>query len=156
MKILLLVTIAAISISLVKDSKRTLQGLKKGLTMFLNLLPSLLNVLIIVAIVLSLVPQNKIIELLGKESGIGGYIAAALIGSVALIPGFIAYPLCGILVKTGIQPGVIAVFVTTLMMVGILTWPLEIKFFGTRTALLRNGLSLVGALVIGFVMAVIL
>ena len=156
MKLLLLLTIAAISVSLVKDRKRTWQGLKKGLTMFLNLLPSLLNVLMLVAIVLSLVPQSRVAALLGKESGIGGYIAAALIGSISLIPGFIAYPLCGILVKTGIKPGVIAVFVTTLMMVGILTLPLEIKFFGTRTALLRNGLCFVGAILIGLIMAVIL
>jgi uncharacterized membrane protein YraQ (UPF0718 family) len=156
MKLLLIITIAAISVSLAKDRKRTWQGLKNGLTMFLNLLPSLLNVLMLVAIVLSLVPQSRIVALLGKESGIGGYVVAALIGSISLIPGFIAYPLCGILVKTGINPGVIAVFVTTLMMVGILTLPLEIKFFGARTALLRNGLSFVGAILIGSIMAVIL
>jgi len=156
MKLLLIITIAAISVSLAKDRKRAWQGIKKGLTMFLNLLPSLLNVLILVAIFLSLVPQSRIVALLGKESGIGGYVVAALIGSISLIPGFIAYPLCGILVKTGINPGVIAVFVTTLMMVGILTLPLEIKFFGARTALLRNGLSFVGAILIGSIMAVIL
>jgi uncharacterized membrane protein YraQ (UPF0718 family) len=156
MKMLLFVTIAAVSVSLVKDRERTWQGLKKGLTMFLNLLPSLLNVLMLVAIVLSLVPQSRIVALLGKEGGIGGYTIAAIIGSISLIPGFIAYPLCGILVKTGINPGVIAVFVTTLMMVGILTLPLEIKYFGARTALLRNGLSFVGAILVGLIMAVIL
>jgi hypothetical protein len=96
------------------------------------------------------------VALLGKESGISGYAVAACIGSISLIPGFISYPLCGILVKTGIRPGVIAVFITTLMMVGVLTLPLEIKFFGTRIALLRNGLCFIGALVIGSVMAVLL
>jgi len=156
MKILLIVTLAALAVSLVKNRKRTWQGIRKGTVMFFNLLPSLLNVLILVAIVLTAVPQNRIVALLGKESGISGYVVAALIGSISLIPGFIAYPLCGILVKTGINPGVIAVFVTTLMMVGILTLPLEIKFFGTRIALLRNGLSFIGAILIGCIMAVIL
>jgi uncharacterized membrane protein YraQ (UPF0718 family) len=154
MKIFLIVTIIAASISVIRDRARTWQGIKKGLTMFTNLLPSLLNVLILVALALTLVPQSTIQSLLGNESGIGGYITAALVGSIALIPGFIAYPLCGILVKTGIEPGVIAVFVTTLMMVGILTLPLEARFFGLRTALIRNGLSFAGAIVIGFVMAV--
>jgi len=156
MKILLIITIAAAAVSLAKDRTRTWQGLKKGLTMFLNLLPSLLNVLILVAVVLTLVPQSRIAAMLGKESGISGYAVAALIGAVSLIPGFIAYPLCGILRKTGIQPGVIAVFITTLMMVGILTLPLEIRFFGRRIALLRNVLCFAGALLIGAVMAVIL
>ncbi len=155
-KILLIICLAAMSVSVIKDRKRTWQGIKKGLTMFLKLLPSLLTMLMLVAIVLGMVPQNRIVALLGEDSGIGGYIAAALIGSLSLMPGFIAYPLCGILVKTGIRPGVIAVFVTTLMMVGVLTLPLEARFFGLRTAFLRNGLSLFGALLIGLIMAMLL
>jgi uncharacterized membrane protein YraQ (UPF0718 family) len=156
MKFLLILCVTAILVSTFKDHKRTWQGIKKGISIFVNLLPSLLNLLVLVAIVLSLIPQSKIVALLGKESGIDGYTLAAMIGSISLIPGFIAYPLCGILVKAGVKPGVIAVFVTTLMMVGILTLPLEAKFFGVRTALLRNGLSFIGALVIGLLMAVIL
>jgi len=156
MRLLLAVCCIAILASAVKDRRKTWTGIKKGLTMFLNLLPALLNVLILVAIVLSLVPQSRIVALLGKESGFGGYFMAAGVGSISLIPGFIAYPLCGILIKTGVKPGVVAVFITTLMMVGILTLPLEMKFFGMRTALLRNGLSFIGALVIGLLMAVML
>ncbi|MBN1759495.1 MAG: hypothetical protein JW863_14295 [Chitinispirillaceae bacterium] len=36
------------------------------------------------------------------------------------------------------------------MMVGILALPLEIWYFGAWTALLKNGPSLLGALVVGF------
>ena len=39
------------------------------------------------------------------------------------------------------------------MMVGIVTLPLERRFFGTRVAVARNALSLIGALVIGLTMA---
>jgi uncharacterized membrane protein YraQ (UPF0718 family) len=156
MNVLLIVTLAALLVSLAKDRARTGQGIRKGIGMFLKLLPSLLNVLALVAIVLALVPQQKIEFLLGSQSGVQGYIAAAIIGSVSLIPGFIAYPLCGVLMKSGIPVGVLAVFITTLMMVGVLTLPLEIQFFGLRAALLRNGLSLLGAVVIGSMMAVIL
>lgn len=156
MKLLLAVCVIAVSVSTAVDRKKTWQGLKKGLFMFLNLLPTLLNVLIVVAVVLTLVPQSRIVTLLGAESGIDGFITAAAIGSISLIPGFVAYPLCGILVKAGVGTGVIAVFVTTLMMVGILTLPLEIKFFGVRTAVLRNFLSFIGAIVIGLFMGVIL
>lgn len=75
---------------LLKDRKRTWMGIKKGLIMFVNLLPSLLNVLMLVAVVLTLVSQNRIAALLGKESGFGGYLVAAGIGSISLIPVFIA------------------------------------------------------------------
>ncbi len=156
MKILFIFTIAAVLLSLVKNPTRTWQGIVRGIAMFIKLLPSLLNVLALVAIVLTIVPQEKIGLLLGTQSGVKGYIVAAIIGSVSLIPGFIAYPLCGVLMKNGIPVGVIAVFITTLMMVGVLTLPLEIRFFGVRTALLRNGLSFFGAVLIGTIMAVIL
>jgi len=66
-----------------------------------------------------------------------------------LIPGFVAYPMAGMLVKNGVAYPVIAVFMTTLMMVGIVTLPLEKKFFGMKLALTRNALNFVGALLIG-------
>jgi len=38
------------------------------------------------------------------------------------------------------------------MMVGVLTLPMESKFFGLKAALLRNGLSLAGAMVVAILM----
>ena len=72
-----------------------------------------------------------------------------MLGSISLIPGFIAYPLSGVLIKNGVSYPVIAVFITTLMMVGVLTLPLERKYFGWKVAIMRNLLSLIGALAIG-------
>ena len=49
----------------------------------------------------------------------------------------------------------IGAFVSSLMMVGIVTMPVEIKYFGKKLTLLRNGLafsfSFVVALFIGWV-----
>ncbi|MDZ7776603.1 MAG: hypothetical protein U5L09_13825 [Bacteroidales bacterium] len=50
----------------------------------------------------------------------------------------------------------IALFITTLKMVGIMTIPVEAKYFGMKVTLIRNGLSFLGALVIGVIMAVYL
>ncbi len=118
--------------------------------MFLKLLPSLLSVIIIVSITLYLIPQQLIIQYLGDTSGIQGYLIAGLLGAIALIPGFIAYPLAGILVKSGVSYPIIAMFITTLMMVGVITLPLESRYFGWRVALLRNVLSFFGAILIAF------
>jgi uncharacterized membrane protein YraQ (UPF0718 family) len=117
--------------------------------MFLNISPVIISVLILVSIVLFLLPNEVIVKHLGEEAGFLGYFFAAIIGSVALIPGFIAYPLAGLLVKNGVSYPVISVFVTTLMMVGILTFPIEMKYFGFKTTLIRNTLYFVGAIIIG-------
>lgn len=124
--------------------------------MFLNLLPLLLLMLALISVVLFLIPNETLIHYMGKGSGIKGWSIAALLGSVALIPGFIAYPLCGILIKSGVAYTTIAVFITTLTMVGIVTLPLEAKFFGWETSIIRNTLSFIAALLIGFVMMLFL
>lgn len=72
---------------------------------------------------------------------------AALIGSIAAVPGFIAFPLAGILRDNGISYTVIAAFTTTLMMVGITTFPVEAAYLGNRVALIRN--------IIGFIIAIL-
>jgi uncharacterized membrane protein YraQ (UPF0718 family) len=151
---LILVTISVVLISFFLDREKTFTGLKKGLRMFVSILPELLNILILVSVVLYLIPQSMLIRLLGRDSGMTGISIAALTGSISLIPGFIAYPLAAILLKSGVSYGVLAVFITTLMMVGVVTLPLEAKYFGLKTALLRNGLSFLGALIIGILVGV--
>jgi uncharacterized membrane protein YraQ (UPF0718 family) len=116
----------------------------------------MLIVLLIASIVLAIVPEKTIARVLGSDSGAAGYAVAAIIGSVAMIPGFIAYPLAAILHKNGVALDIIAVFITTLIMVGIITLPIERKFFGWKVALMRNGLSLAGAVLIGLIMGQLL
>ena len=154
MLILTLTTIAALIVSVLADRRKTLAGLKKGYKMFLGILPMLLNMLILVSIALYLVPKETLVRWLGANSGAAGYAIAAVIGSIALIPGFVAFPLAAMLLKSGAGYAVVAVFVTTLMMVGIFTLPLEIKYFGKNAAILRNVLSLAGALLIGLLIRI--
>ena len=156
MLVLSIITFGCIGLSLLFDHRKTMKGIKKGLTMFLNLLPLLLLMLALISVVLFLIPNETLIRYMGKGSGIEGWTIAALLGSVALIPGFIAYPLCGILIKSGVAYTTIAVFITTLTMVGIVTLPLEAKFFGWKTSIIRNTLSFIAALLIGFIMMLFL
>jgi len=155
MEILVAITVICLILSVISDRKRTWTGIKKGMKMFMNLLPAILFVLILISIVMFLLPDYMIVRYLGKDAGFAGYAVAALAGSVALIPGFIAYPLAGFLVKSGVSYPVIAVFITTLMMVGILTLPVEVKYFGIKTAVLRNTLYFTGAIIIGLLISVI-
>ncbi len=155
MTAIIILTAILTIISFVFDKKKTLKGIKKGTMMFLKILPTLLSVIIVVSVVLYLVSDKLLMEYLGENAGFGAYLSAAIIGSISIIPGFIAYPLAGILVKSGISLSVIAVFITTLKMVGILTIPIEAKFFGFKTAIIRNALSFVGAILVGGSMVLI-
>ncbi len=149
MEVLIIIAVICLIISIFSDREKTWLGIKRGLKMFLNLLPVILVVLILVSIFLFFLPNETIVRYLGNDAGFIGYIIAAIIGSISLIPGYIAYPLAGILLKNGVSYPVIAVFITTLMMVGVLTLPIEIKYFGVRTAILRNVLYFIGAIFIG-------
>ena len=156
MKLLTIFTVLCLIVSLIVSRRKTWMGIRKGISMFINLLPLLLLMLALISVVLFLIPNETLVSYMGKDSGIEGWAIAALLGSVALIPGFIAYPLCGILIKSGVSYTTIAVFITTLTMVGIVTLPLEAKFFGWKTSIIRNSLSFIAALLIGFVMMLFL
>jgi uncharacterized membrane protein YraQ (UPF0718 family) len=84
------------------------------------------------------------------------FLIALGVGSVALMPGFVAYPLAGLLRQSGASTPVLAAFVTSLMMVGVLTLPLEARFFGWRVSLLRNALAFIGAVLVAAGMAWVL
>lgn len=134
-------------LSFFKDRTKTVTALTKAWKSFENILPSVLTVLILIGFVLTLLDAENISKLLGSESGILGLCIAAAIGSVTLIPGFVAFPLAASLVSAGAGYAQIAIFISTLMMIGVATFPLEAKYFGKPTALKRNILSLLVAMI---------
>ena len=152
MKLLSIITALCLIISFAVNRQKTWAGIKKGVVMFIRLLPTLILMLALISVVLFLIPNETLVKYMGEGSGVKGWITAALLGSVALIPGFIAYPLCGILIDNGVAYSVIAVFITTLMMTGFLTLPAEVKFFGWKVSVIRNLVSLAAALFIGLIM----
>lgn len=152
---LVILTAVLALVSFIVDRKKTIKGIQKGLKQFLKILPTLMSVIIIISVVLFFISGDLLKEYLGKDAGAVAYVSAAALGSVSLLPGFIAYPLAGILVNSGVSYSVIAVFITTLMMVGILTIPIEARYFGLKTTIIRNTLSFLGAIVVGTAMAFI-
>jgi uncharacterized membrane protein YraQ (UPF0718 family) len=143
-------------VSFLLDRKKTVAGLKKGWKMFRNVLFPFLIVLILVSVVLYFIPKDFIGQYLGSNSGVTGFVIAALVGSIALIPGFISYPIAAGLVQQGAAYSVVATFMTTLMMVGVATLPLEVKYFGKMIAIIRNVLNFFAAMVIGLLVGLIM
>jgi uncharacterized membrane protein YraQ (UPF0718 family) len=151
---LLAITGTALLVSFVADRRKTWAGVVKAARMFLGILPMLVGILAAVSLLLAAVPTSLLERALG--GGVVSFVAALFVGSITLMPGFIAYPLAGVLRDNGASVGVLAAFITTLMMVGIVTLPLEMRMFGRRFALLRNGLAFAGAVVVAVVMALVL
>lgn len=154
--ILYALAVGGLAISFFKDKQKTKAALKKALRSFENILPQLLAVLLLIGMALSILDEALISRLLGEGSGIIGMLIAAVIGSVTLIPGFVAFPLAASLLHAGAGYGQITMFVTTLMMVGVVTLPMEIKFFGKKATLRRNSLALVYAVAAAFLIGGIL
>ena len=152
----MIVSLLLTLLSFLLDRKKTMMGLKKGWKMFQNIAVPFLNILILIGMALYLAPPVLILKYLGPESGCGGQAIAAVVGSVTLIPGFISYPVASVLIQEGASYTVVATFMTTLMMVGVVTLPLEIAFFGKSVAVVRNVLSFIAAVVIGTFVGLVL
>ena len=141
------VTVILLTLSFFFDRSKTKKALFLAFKKFVFILPSFLIMLILISIILFLFPQEKIIDYLDYGSDMVNIILAALIGSISAVPGFIAFPLAGILREHGISYTIIASFTTTLMMVGTITFPVEATYLGKRVAFIRN--------IIGFIIAII-
>lgn len=141
--------------SWVLDRKKTIYGIKKGFMMFKNIALPFINILILISVALYLVPPNLIVQYLGGQTGFLGIAIAAIAGSITLIPGFISYPIAATLIRAGASYAVVATFMTTLMMVGVITFPLETKYFGKKVAFLRNALNFITAVVLGMLVGLI-
>lgn len=148
------VTAVLVTVSFIIDRSKTVEGIKIGVRKFRKILPNYLKLLILIAVVLFFT-EGLIVRYLGQENSLIGLAAGMLLGSVTMMPGFIAYPLAGVLVERGVLYMVVAGFVTTLMMVGVLTYPLEKEYFGVKATVIRNSVSFVIAAVIALAVGVV-
>ena len=141
-------------ISFLSDRIKTKQALLKAYKKFKFIAPSFLVMLIFVSIILFILPEGKIVSYLNKSNSIINIITAAILGSITIMPGFVAFPLAGILKNSGILYTVIAAFTTTLMMVGFITFPIEATYFGKRLTLIRNIISFLIAIIVALVIGI--
>lgn len=142
-------------VSYQKDKKVTIKAFYKTIESINNLLPSLLTMIAIVGVTLTLFPESVLVGIFNVEGSMG-VILASIIGAIVSIPGPIAFPMAGTLLKMGVRVDVLAAFVTTLTMVGVVTAPIEAALFGTRFTFMRQSLSFLSAIAIGLIMGSIL
>ncbi len=121
-----------------------------------NMIGEIIAIIFLIGLILTFIPPETIKNLLGTSNVINSTIICAVVGSITLIPAFVAFPLVSSLVNYGASIIPAVAFLTTLTMVGFVTFPLEKKEFGFKFALIRNILSFGLALIIAFGMGIIL
>lgn len=142
--------------SFFKDRKKTKESLEVAKGMVIKIGGEILGLLLLVALFFALIPEGAIESLLGGANVLLSSLYGASIGTVLILPKFIAMPMAADLIAQGAHLVVAAAFITTLTMVGFATAPVEVKHFGKKYTLVRNALSFIFALLVAMGMMVIL
>lgn len=150
------ITFILLVLSFIKNKKKTKAALKKAWKSFEKMLPQFIVILLLVGFLLSLFSPEQISKVIGKQSGWVGMMISGIIGSITLIPGMISFPLAATLLHNGAGIAQVAMFISTLMMVGIITFPLESSIFTKKIAFKRNISAFLAATIISLLMGVFL
>jgi len=139
MNMFLWITTAGLLIlSFIKSKEKSISALKIALKKFSSILSIFLLVMASFSLIVTFIPAEMIHKYIGIKSGVKGIALSLGLGSISVMPGFAAFPLCAALKGEGIPFYIIAAFSLSLMNVGFVTFPIEKKFLGVRVALLRN------------------
>ncbi|MDI3478233.1 MAG: hypothetical protein PWQ59_1758 [Thermoanaerobacterium sp.] len=150
------ITGAAFAASLVKNKQKTFNSMKMARGMMRNMIGEIIGILFLIGLILTFIPPEVIKNVLGESNLFISTVISAFVGSITLIPAFVAFPLVGSFVDAGASIVPAVAFLTTLTMVGVVTFPLEKQEFGLKFATARNVLSFVFALIIALTMGVIM
>ena len=142
--------------SFLKDKRKTLLSLKKAWKMFTGVLPQFVAILLFVGVALAVLSPETIRRMIGEETGFIGMLLASLVGAFSLVPVMIAFPIVSELLKSGAGIIQMAVLVSTLTTVGLITIPIETKYLGKKIAVLRNMLAFVFSFITAYLLGVLL
>jgi uncharacterized membrane protein YraQ (UPF0718 family) len=151
-----MITGASLILSLKKDKKRTIKSMKMTKGMMKSMIGQIAAILLLIGLIITFIPPETVKHYLASSNLGTAAVISAIVGSITLIPAFVAFPLVGSLVDAGASIVPVVAFLTTLTMVGVVTFPLEKQEFGLRFAAARNVLSFVFAIIIALIMGVII
>lgn len=142
-------------ISFAKDKTKTKKALSTAIKSFENIMPQFITIIIIVGLILSLLDTNTISMFIGDDSGLIGIFLSAIIGSITMMPTFVAFSTADTLLKSGAGYAQVASLVSTLTLVGIMTFNLEAKYIGKRSAFYRNLVAFLFSIIVALLMGMV-
>ena len=128
-------------ISFYKDKEKTKKAVKNGLKSWEKIMPQFLSITIVISIILAILKPEIISNLIGESSSILGVLLSSVIGSIAIMPTFVAFSTGNTLIQSGAGYAQVSALISTLTMVGFLTYTLESEYIGKKAAFYRNFLA---------------
>lgn len=143
-------------VSAVKDIKKTRQALIAFGKILLTVLPVLFLVFILMGVVSAFVSKETIGSWLGLSSGVFGILIGEIVGSFALISPVAVFPFAGVLRDRGADYGALLGFIMTAILIGVSTFPVEVKLFGRNFTVVRNVLTFTLVFLMGVIFMLIM
>lgn len=143
-------TVILFLLSYKKDKKKTKKAFIKGLKSLENILPQFLGIVISVGLILAILTPETIRGILGTNSAFLGIILSALIGTIVMMPTFVAFSTADMLINNGAGMSQVAALVSTLTLIGLITIPLEAKYIGKRATVYRNIIAFIFSILVAF------
>lgn len=150
--ILYIASIFLLILSFIKDKKKTKTAIKSAIKSFENIMPQFLSIILVVGFILAMLNPKTISALIGESSNFLGVILSSIIGSVTIMPTFVAFSTGNTLLQNGAGISQVAALISTLTLVGIVTYPLEAKYIGKKAAFLRNFIAFLFSFLVAFIM----
>lgn len=141
--------------SLKKDKSKTKKALSIAFRSIENIMPQFLSIIIIVGVILSILDTNTISLIIGKDSGFLGVIFSAIVGSITMMPTFVAFSTADTLLQSGAGYAQVSALVSTLTLVGVLTFSLEAKYIGKKAAFFRNFVAFLFSIIVALIMGMV-
>ena len=99
--ILYCLSILLLIISFIKDKNKTKSAIISAVKSFENILPQFLFIIVTIGIILAFINPNTISKIIGSNSGFIGVILSAILGSITMMPTFVAFSLGNTLLLNG-------------------------------------------------------
>ena len=149
-QILYFLSFILIIISFFKDKTKTFKALKTAFKSFESIMSQFLGIILTVGLLLSIINAETISKIIGENSGFIGVFISSIFGSITMMPTFVAFSTGNTLLESGAGYAQVGALISTLTMVGVITYPLEAKYIGKKGALLRNLLAFIFSFIVAF------
>jgi len=137
------------------EKNRVAGAARKAFFAFLEMLPLLLSILLLVSLFITLVPKSLYVKIFTKNTALDS-IVGAILGSVSAGQPVTSYIIGGELLKAGVSLIAVTSFIISWVTVGIIQLPAECYYLGKRFGFLRNFLSFIFAIVISLLVVLCL
>jgi uncharacterized membrane protein YraQ (UPF0718 family) len=148
--LLLLVVVADLVVFVINPDLGIRVAVNTG-SHILQMLAVLPPIFVLIGLLDVWVPREQFMRFMGEESGITGVVLSVLLGAAAAGPLYAAFPLAAIMIQKGVRFSNILVFLGAWSTMKIPMFLFEITSLGSQFAITRWLLSLIGIIIMAFI-----